>query len=378
MADLVSARCRLLAVNQFYGHLCVGLEWIPSKHIDTMGVRIIQGRPQCLYNEKFIEQFTVPELCSVIIHELGHLIRLHCVRRGQRDHHLFNIAADMVVNGRAGHCHCVYEDNYEKRKILWSDRNKALTGVFMPDDWPDRETTEWYYDKLRAEVHEIHGIIIDDHGVWNTSETTPEEARQLVASMVQAAADKSPGSVPGGIAAALERFKKPIVRWQKLLRDLLGRHVGKKRLTYSRRPRRREEFGMPGVSHHAAGRVLVIVDTSGSISDELLEQFFAELEAITSQACVSVLQWDADFQGFDPHYRRNDWRRLKICGRGGTRMDQSFLWVMRERLGPDAIVMLTDGYTEFGPVQPIPTIFAITDPEGHSPDWGHVVPLREK
>lgn len=220
----------------------------------------------------------------------------------------------------------------------------------------------------------IHGKkLLDSHWIWDTSETSEDEARQLVNSMVQNAITKNQGSIPGHLLDAVQALGKPAVRWRELLRRYLGQHVGNRRPTLSRRNRRNDNFGVKGVSHHAAATVNVIVDTSGSIGQEELGKFFAEIDAIASRAKTSILQWDHDFQGFSV-YRRGNWKKFKVNGRGGTDMAAPYKWLEDNGKIADVQVMLTDGHCNWADSKAYPVITCITtDQKG--PDWGHVVRL---
>lgn len=223
----------------------------------------------------------------------------------------------------------------------------------------------------------FHGHCVDDHNVWDQSDISQDEARQIVHDMAKEATEKSQGYIPGHLKQVIDQLAKPIIRWREILRQWLGVHVGNRRKTYSRGNRRIQEFGIKGVSHHAAATVNVIIDTSGSIGTQELEQFFAEIEAISARAKVMVLQWDAQFQGFDK-YRRGDWKKLTVNGRGGTSMSGAFKWLDENNQIADVQVLLTDGYTDWPAPRQYPTMFVITTPEQQtpSPEWGTVVRMQ--
>jgi predicted metal-dependent peptidase len=188
------------------------------------------------------------------------------------------------------------------------------------------------------------------------------------------ACGQAPGDVPGHLKDAIGALNKPIVRWRELLRQYLGRHIGNSRQTYSRRNRRRDDFGIPGKSHRAAATATVIVDTSGSISKDDLQQFFAEIESIAYKTKVKVLQWDHAFQGYDS-YRRGAWKTFAIKGRGGTDMAAPVRWLKENRLVNDVQIMLTDGYCNYldaGEVD-FPFITVITQKGTATPGYGHVI-----
>lgn len=468
---LMKARCRLMTREPWYGHIAMSMVWIPSmmpwlpEHRRTMGVRIVNGgEVQCLYYPPFVDSMTVRETFAVIQHEIEHIVRLHCIRVSHREPDAWNIAADMCVNGAKNKPRIGYHESTTNEIIV------PLKGqiVWIPEDWPQDQTSEHYYDLLEKKQKQlgptcpncgrphkgqgqqsgggsgkgkkkdkgqqgqqgqggqgqggqqpgqgqgqpgqgqgqgqpgegegeggggcptcgqeddgtyryggISGKSVDDHSVWNQTDVSQDEARQVVKDMVDQATSKTQGHVPGHLVEAIQQLAKPVVRWRELLRYYLGKHVGNQRKTYSRRNRRHDRFGMPGISHHAAATVNVIVDTSGSIGKKELEQFFAEIDAIASRAKVNVLLWDHAFQGFSP-YRRGDWKDFKVCGRGGTDMAAPVQWLMDNKLIADVQVMLTDGVCNYHEPCEFPMITVITTPEGttNGPGWGHEVRMK--
>lgn len=451
---LMKARCRLMMREPWYGHVAMSMVWIPSQmpwmaeSRRTMGVRIVNGGEiQCLYYPPFVETLNIKELYAVIQHEIEHIVRVHCIRIGDREPEAWNIAADMTVNGPRSSPRIGYPDPTTNELVI-PFKNQI---VWIPEDWAKDGTSEQYYDQLKKRQQtkvcnscgrptqghghgkgpkgqgqgqkpsqsngtpgnangtptngngtqengeaqtcpgcgqdhdgvyhygEISGRGLDDHSIWNQSDVSHDEARQIVKDLVDQATQKCQGHYPGHLESAIQELGKPVVRWRELLRHYLGKHVGNQRSTYSRRNRRRDWFGMPGISHHAAANVNVIVDTSGSIGSRELEQFFAEIDAISSRAKTMVLQWDAAFQGYEK-YRRGDWKKSKIAGRGGTNMAQPVEWLIQNNLVADVQIMLTDGYCNYTNASNVkfPMITVITTPEGttSSPPYGHVVRMK--
>jgi len=398
LKKLMAARCRLIAVQPFYGHFCMTMKWTESK-MDfmpegsrTMGVRVAGGRVECIWCREFVDGRSLEELIACLQHEVEHLLRMHCVRAGDRNPFLWNIAVDMTVNGRADSPRIGYHDTSNVILPLGPDSKDKM--VWIPADWPSNETAEHYYDKIMQKndkfAQEIFKLMqeaeknggkvpdgmVDNHAFWSKTEMTPDEIRQIVHDVAQQSVEKSKGNVPGHVAALLEKLADPIVGWRQLLRQYLGRHLGDRRSTYSRRCRRNDRFGTKGISHHAAARACVIVDTSGSISESELSQFFAEIEAIAYRVRVCMVEWDAQLQAFHPRYRRGDWKHIQIKGRGGTAMDDAVDWVEENGVAGDVCIMLTDGYTGWPNKKPFPMINCITT-DADGPSWGHVVRLQE-
>lgn len=447
---LMKARCRLLTRDPWYGHVAMSMVWIPSQmpwlpdnRVKTMGVRIVNGgEVQCLYYPGFVDSLNIKELYAVIQHEIEHIVRCHCLRVGGRQPEMWNIAADMTVNGVKSNPRIGYKESGEtivphRGEIIW-----------IPDSWPKDETSEHYYSRIEKQAGKccdlcgrpspgkgqgnqqspgkgqkgkgqgsqgkgqgqqpddsegegegqgngnscskcgsdlnsgvyscggISGHSIDDHSVWNQSDVSEDEARQIVKDIVDQASAKSQGNVPGHLAEAIKALGKPVVRWRELLRRYLGNHVGNRRNTFSRASRRYPAFGTPGVSHHAAANVNVIIDTSGSVGTKELEQFFSEIDTISSRAKTMVLQWDHAFQGYSI-YRKGDWKKFKVHGRGGTDMAAPVKWLQENQRVADVQVMLTDGFCNWAPDPKFPFITVITS-EQPGPGWGHEVHMKVK
>jgi predicted metal-dependent peptidase len=338
------------------------MSWIPEDE-RTMGVRIVDGgEVQCLYYEPFVESIAIEELYTVVQHEIEHIVRCHCVRVSNRDPEAWNLAADMCVNGPENNPRIGYISN--NRPIF------PLNPVWIPKGWDTDCTVEDYYDKL-VNGATTDGKAIDNHSTWSQTDVSIDEVRQIVKNLVEDASSKCNGYIPGHLSELIAGLSKPLIRWRDLLKRYVGRHAGSSRRTYSRANRRRQEFGTKGKSRHASSDVNVIIDTSGSISNDDLEQFFTEIESICSGYRVWILQWDRQFAGYSK-YRRGDWRKFSINGRGGTDMAKPIEWLCDNGHVKDVQIMLTDGYCNYTSDKNFPYICVITTDQP-GPDWGYVV-----
>lgn len=424
----MNARCRLMTREPWYGYCAMRMTWFPSEmewlpeSARTMGVRIVRDYDiQCIYYPPFVDSMTLEECYAVVQHEIEHVVRLHCVRVENRHPEAWNIAADMTVNGRRANPRIGYRENRSNEMIVPFKNNI----VWIPEDWPESSSAEQFYDTLMkkntgpicnrcgkcvskgkgqsgqdqgqgqgqgqgqdkdkcpacGQEHSdtysfggVQGKAIDNHDIWQTSDVSEDSARQIVSNMVQEATAKNQGSAPGHLAEAIAKLGKPAVRWREVLRNFIGRHVGSQRKTFSRANRRIPTFGNPGISHHATATCTVIVDTSGSIGQYEIQQFFGEIDAISSRAKVNVLQWDSVFQGYQ-RYRSGDWKKFQFRGRGGTDMAAPIDWLIKNTCVPDLVVMLTDGYANWHSPCDFPMITVITTKEDvtKGPSWGTIV-----
>ena len=106
---------------------------------------------------------------------------------------------------------------------------------------------------------------------------------------------KMAGSIPGEFADYIENLfkQKPAVfNWKSYFRRLLGTAIE----TYVKKSRRKESKrfeGAAGLKQKHKHRILVAIDTSGSVSDQELCDFFSEINHIyKAGAQIDILEFD--------------------------------------------------------------------------------------
>ena len=129
------------------------------------------------------------------------------------------------------------------------------------------------------------------------------------------------------------------------------------------------------------GRIVVGIDTSGSIGMDLITEFATEL-AYICETCepeeVVVLWWDTQVHGkqvIDAGKYSALRDILKPMGGGGTRVSCVSEYINNERLDADCVMIFTDGYVEDHPEWNItsPTLWLVTRNDSFTPPVGKVV-----
>src|SRR5262245_5250219 len=96
IASAVSvALMQVCARNAFFGALALFARFQSSAQVPTAAT---DGR-DVFINTSFFASLTGPEQEAVLLHEVLHAALLHVPRRGGREARLWNVAADIVVNG---------------------------------------------------------------------------------------------------------------------------------------------------------------------------------------------------------------------------------------------------------------------------------------
>jgi predicted metal-dependent peptidase len=145
----------------------------------------------------------------------------------------------------------------------------------------------------------------------------------------------------------------------------------------------REEYFLPSMYSERLHELIVAIDTSGSISQDILNTFGSVLanvcEAITPDM-VRVLWWDTEVHGeqiFEENFTQI-MNMLKPMGGGGTTVGCVSRYIADKNFQPDCVLVLTDGYVEHNPDWRInfPTLWLVTQNEQFNPPAGRKVNVR--
>lgn len=91
---LLLSRMRILCSNGFYGLLLMHMDFALDAKCETA---CTDGR-KIYFGPAFLDELSDGELDFVMMHEILHCALQHCSRDGERDHEVFNVACDIVVN----------------------------------------------------------------------------------------------------------------------------------------------------------------------------------------------------------------------------------------------------------------------------------------
>ena len=140
---------------------------------------------------------------------------------------------------------------------------------------------------------------MDDHSGW---EAIPEEMREKVKGQIANIVDKAVkvadaqangwGSIPGHLREEIRKSVARSVDWRSVLRNFVGSLERGNRTTTMKRINKRYPYIHPGSKRGYTAKLLIAVDQSGSVSNEMLSLFFGELAALTKRVSVTILPFD--------------------------------------------------------------------------------------
>ena len=177
---------------------------------------------------------------------------------------------------------------------------------------------------------------------------------RLITDLIQSTT--SWGSLPGDMIELIKKSTEGRIDYRNALRGFRASILSEKRRLTRMRPSRRFGFEQMGSRYDSITRILVAVDTSGSVGSEELGRYFNVITTFFKYGIqqVDVLMFDWDIQGdvmkLDEAKKRK--QEFKVQGRGGTNF-QAPVDYLAKHPEYDGMVVITDGYA---PVPDIPPL----------------------
>ena len=368
---LTRARSELLKRYPFYGRLLLklrfGLADCGTAYTDTERV---------VFDPGFAARLSDEELIYLLVHELLHCVLKHCTRGSGKQHFVYNVACDIVVNSTMLEMF--------GRDVIVIDGAPIMH--VAPDGSEGRENSaEAIYAMLMRmaadDLESAYPGILDDHTAWD--EITDKLSERIWDGHILSAA-RTMGE-GNGVPSYLHRYLRDIERnprtnWRSVLHDFI--RFDRSDYDFVRPDNRyTSELFMPAFCDDVYGskieKLWFLADTSGSVDDEALSLIYGEIcQAIEQIGNVSGYISYFDHMVYDPEPFESVEEVLasKPRGGGGTNFPAIFdkLGEFGEDERPSVIVIMTDGYGVFPPEEValgIPVIWAIVD-SPVEPAWG--------
>jgi predicted metal-dependent peptidase len=371
--DLKLHAYRLLMEEPFFAALSRKIEKISSTSIPTAGVRVNpdSGHFEMCYNPEFFEKLPDAHKAGVLKHEFYHLIFDHVTTRKPEGvpHAKWNVAADLAINS-----HLVGE----------LPDMCCMPGEGPFAELPKGESAEWYLanlpkdDEQEGENQEGQGGggdgdgesessggqdnnndsgnggsgspgNFDDHSGWDdaASSEASQMAKERLKSAIKEAAQEAAqsakgwGSVSSQVRKEIQKRLETKVDWRKVLRYFIKTSQRANRSSTIKRINRRYAYIHPGKKVRRQAKIAIAIDQSGSVSDEMLEAFFAELNSLAKLAEFTVVPFDTEVDESKVYvWKKGQNRKTERVMYGGTCFEAPTDWANSNSV--DGLIILTD------------------------------------
>ena len=374
---LASAIARFPVVN------AVDMPWCKTMATDGYYIYV---------NPDFCSDLKTNEIAFVFAHELMHCILGHIDRRGTRDPDLWNQAIDYATNLM------LVELGLTMPKMgLFNRKYRGMTAEDIyrqiQDDTKNQSGKKNRQEGTGASPSQgwdLHISPGDPRGQAVRAKEFPtgEERKRLRITLTKTMASKLRGVAPGLFEQEISQARGGDVPWRTLVSRFF---TGLRQDDYRIFPPNKKHLwrgvylpsiGTPGPSH-----IAVAVDTSGSMSDEVLGQILGEIDKLRSvtNCRLTLIQCDAEVQKVEEFEATDEtqFERYQFYGRGGTAFKPVFNWIAEKAANSffqlDALIYLTDGFGSFPKKPPsYPLLWIMTEHSQPSVPFGEVIRLRSK
>ena len=182
------------------------------------------------------------------------------------------------------------------------------------------------------------------------AEDVKERIKEFVKKVSDGIPEESRGLFPAYQQEALKKIlAPPEIKWETVLKKYIGLIPIPYKKTKMRLNRRQpERFDIPGRINDRTIRIITAIDTSGSMSNEMLEKVFVEIFSIlkNSKFELTIIECDAEIGRIYQARTMKD-IKLKVTGRGGTCFTPVIDHINKTGKYRDAVLIyFTDGYGE--------------------------------
>lgn len=357
----------LLRLNLMYGEcgtLC------------TDGLHII-------VDPEFVKDMTNRQIAFCLMHEVMHVIYNHLGRKGTKDHKLWNIATDYAINNQLddigmdvidGICLNHKYDGWSADQI-YADLEKNPPNSNDPRQQPNFDDMA----ELPDGATDSNGNPVPKYDPAALQQAVEDIVNQAVVA-AQQSGNEAAGNIPGDILRDYMDRLAPRIDWREALRDFMFA-VGKNGSSFKKPSRRGLSQGLtlPGRLGNGLGRIDFSIDTSGSVSEEMFNQFISEIAYIFEKMKpkqIGISQFDHELKSRDVITNPSHFKDIKFVGGGGTNIYP--VLDMYKKVDSKALIVLTDGYfshsTDWNPGKPV--VWCIYDNPNWIPPFGKAIHFK--
>ena len=349
---LTKAKSQLTTKYPYFGMLASKLKHEANDKVKTYasnGVRF-------LYNEEFIQNCTKEELFFILTNCVMHHILSHQQRKLKRKGYLWQLATDYAINN-----------------LLFKNGLKIPEGVNFDKKFKDMYAEE-IYDVLKKELIESGIDSFDEENIQNHNEKKSkdltksfrqvknikdnldekdEEQWEYSATLAKEVAMRK-SLMPLGFERLAKKVVAQNIDWKFELYNAINRHM---RNNYAFMPPNKKHlyrgFALPSLTSDTLS-LIVAIDTSGSIQEDILGAFIEEFKSIMQNfpsVNIELLIADAKVHA---HYsfKGADEINFALKGGGGTDYRPVFDYIDANFPMASMLLYFTDGDGIFPRIPP--------------------------
>lgn len=355
---LTKAKSQLTSKHPYFGMLASRL-----KHEEDEEIKYYASNGKRFkYNPLFINNCSIEELMFILTNCVMHHILSHQQRKLNRKGNLWQLATDFAINSmlkkngmkipKGANFNNEFKNMYAEEiyKVLLELNEFEGTNAF--DEKVDK-TDKKDNSLVESQEQSKESIFANIDHVEENLDEKDEEQWEYAATLAKEVAQKK-SLMPLGFERFAKKMKAKNIDWRFELYNAINRHM---RNNYAFMPPNKKHIyrgiALPSLSSDTLSLV-VAIDTSGSIKDELLGAFIEEFKSIMQNfpsIAIELILADAKVQG---HYsfQGGDDLKFSLKGGGGTDYRPVFEYIEANLPMSSMLLYFTDGEGIFPKIPP--------------------------
>ncbi len=396
--DIEPIKRKMLVKYPFFGSVTANVKYVENRNIQTAATngKIVY------YNPDFLEKISEKEKIFVIAHEICHIAFNHIIRSKNKNHKIWNIATDAIINA-----------------FLKKDGLKIVENAVDIEDAINYNAEELYEKLLKEQANNLgengnsdisnnqndenQDVGHDTHDMWDETITNKnisdkkseiekkqketekigekesfnknkQEKKKVLEDLKKMLSEQiiSYGNKTNENTIKIENIgaSKPIIDWRYVLREAITYD-----LDWSYKNATIEDGVVStNLEEQPMSETEIVLDTSGSINEKLLKNFLRECKNILEHSKLKVGCFDTKFYGFNEIRNKEDIENMKFQGGGGTDFNIA-VGAFSRRV--ENKIIFTDGYAQMPNIE-LDVIWIVFGNRLVNPKGGKVIQISEE
>jgi predicted metal-dependent peptidase len=300
--------------------------------------------------ESYFNSLSKQQFFGQYYKQLLHIAFLHVPRKYNKDDKAWNIACDYWVN--------IVLDDFKNNKVNKIGNYIDYDPIFFDKKYEDKSIEEIYDDLVdedgdgdkKGKGDKIPEDYEPNLDYKSKERLTGEDVENIKSNLAKGSALTNMNGLDGNhIRREIDKILEKKVDWRQELKQFIQAFPND--YNFLERDRRffNSPFFIPSIGGETV-KLVVALDTSGSIIDDILKYFVGEVINICQtfpNVELTVICCDAAVNSVGKVYTLQDVDNLELKGGGGTSFVPVFEYVDDNLSDYNALIYFTDGYGEF-------------------------------
>jgi predicted metal-dependent peptidase len=317
------------------------------------------------YNDEYLEYLNDEELSFILTNSAMHQALNYTNRKEGRMEWLWTLAQDYAINS------------------LLVNNGLSLPAGLNYDERFDGMSAEAIYKVLEDEIDEdkhtpkdVENIRYEKMPQTNEYDEDPIDFKQINQQLINKA--KLQGDIPLGLEILIPKIETKTISWEDELYTLIENSI---KFDYQLLPPNKkylhQNIALPSLSGSNV-KIVIAIDSSGSIEPKLLARFLNEVESImNSFESYEIDLLVSDLKVHEHHILYpGDELNYSLKGGGGTNFEETFLYIEDNIISVNLLLYFTDTFGKFPEDTPMYDVIWITPNIEVKVPFGEIITLK--